>query len=58
VLDPDAGATSKGQCCDPLGTSTTLPACNAHYLINEFTAAAATITAEPTDSAQKNCGAK
>jgi hypothetical protein len=58
ALDPDAGATSKGQCCDPLGTSTTLPACNAHYLINEFTAAAATITAEPTDSAQKNCGAK
>jgi hypothetical protein len=58
VLDPDAGATTLGQCCDPLGMSTTLPACNAHRLINEFTAAAATITTTPTDTLQKNCSAK
>jgi hypothetical protein len=58
VLDPDMGATTLGQCCDPLGTSTTLPACNAHRLINEFTAAAATITPTPTDTLQKNCAVK
>jgi len=58
VLDPDKGATSVGQCCDALGKSTTLPACNSYHLIQEFTAAAAEITTDPTDMKQENCSAK
>jgi hypothetical protein len=37
------GVTTKGQCCDPLGMSTTLPACNAYRLVQDFVAAAAEI---------------
>jgi hypothetical protein len=47
ALDPDMGATSLGQCCDPLGASTTLPACNAYRTVGKFVAAAAEITDEP-----------
>jgi hypothetical protein len=55
VLDPDQGATPEGQCCDPLGQSTTLPACNAHMLVNDFVAAAVDITDAPADSLQADC---
>jgi hypothetical protein len=55
VLDPMAGATSKGQCCDPMGTSTTLPACNAYRLVQSYTAAAAEITDERADTLQPKC---
>ncbi len=53
--DPDMGVTTKGQCCDPLGTSTTLPACNAYRLIQAFTLAAATITDDQKHDLQPNC---
>jgi hypothetical protein len=56
--DPDKGVTDNGQCCDPLGKSTTLPACNAHHLVIEFVAAAAKITKTPTDKLQQNCALK
>jgi hypothetical protein len=59
VLDPDKGATSQGQCCDPLGMGKDgLPACNAYMLRNEFVAAASDITDNPTDQIQQNCTAK
>jgi hypothetical protein len=54
-LDPAKGATSLGQCCDPLGESKTLPACNAYFLRNEYVAAAAEITDKPADSLPPNC---
>jgi hypothetical protein len=55
ALDPDKGATSEGQCCDPLGTSTTLPKCNAYRLLSDFVAAAAEITDEPVNQLQQAC---
>jgi hypothetical protein len=55
VLDPDAGETSRGQCCDPLGVSATLPACNAYRLIQAYVAAAAEITDEPVHTLQQQC---
>jgi len=55
VLDPDKGATSEGQCCDPLAVSTTLPACNAYRLISEIVAGAVKITDAPADKLQPNC---
>jgi hypothetical protein len=58
VQDPPDMGTTKGQCCDPLGKSTTLPACNAHRLIQEFVASAAEITTAPTDKLQTNCSAQ
>ena len=54
-LDPDQGATSDGQCCDPLGQSATLPACNAYRTVQVFVAAAAEITDEPRDSIPSTC---
>ena len=57
-LDPGAGATTTGQCCDPLGdadAANTLPACNAYRLVQKFVAAAAEITDAPTNELQKNC---
>jgi hypothetical protein len=58
VLDPDKGATSYGQCCDALGKSATLPACNSYHLVNEFVASAAEITTAPSDKPQENCSMK
>lgn len=55
TLDPDKGATSEGQCCDPLGKSTTLPACNSWVNILDFVAAAAEITDNTVDEVQQNC---
>jgi len=55
VLDPDNGATSEGQCCDPLGQSTTLPACNAWLLRQDYVAAAAEITDEPSNELPAAC---
>jgi len=55
VLDPAMGATSEGQCCDPLGVSATLPACNSYRLVNAFVAAAVDITDEPINEGQKDC---
>jgi hypothetical protein len=56
VLDPDAGpSVSKGQCCDPLGQSTTLPACNAFRLIQDYVAAAAEITDDRKNALQPKC---
>jgi hypothetical protein len=55
ALDPDLGATSEGQCCDPLGQSPTLPACNAWLLRQDYTAAAAEITDEPTNLLPTAC---
>jgi hypothetical protein len=57
-LDPDKGATSDGQCCDPLGKSTTLPACNAYRTVGVFVAASAEITDAPIDKLAPNCFAK
>lgn len=47
-----------GQCCDPLGQSDTLPACNAFRLVNEFVAASAVITEELADEAIAACPAE
>jgi hypothetical protein len=59
ALDPDKGATSQGQCCDPMGQGKDgLPACNAYMLRNEFVAAAAEITDDRKDTLQTNCTAK
>jgi hypothetical protein len=55
ALDPDMGATSVGQCCDPLGKSTTLPACNAYRTVGKFVAAAAEITDAPRDTLPPVC---
>ena len=44
-----------GQCCDPLGQSTTLPACNAYRTVGKFVAAAAEITDEPRNSLPPVC---
>jgi hypothetical protein len=56
ALDPDKGATDNGQCCDPLGKKTDgLPDCNSYRLLEEAVAAAATITAKPSDKTQANC---
>lgn len=56
ALDPDMGATSKGQCCDPLGQSATLPACNAYRTVGVFAAAAADITDAPRNDLPPVCG--
>jgi hypothetical protein len=53
--DPDKGVTTVGQCCDPLGKSTTLPACNAYRVINEFVAAASEITDDLKSQVQQGC---
>jgi hypothetical protein len=56
VLDPDKGATTEGQCCDPLGEMKDgLPACNSYRLISDFVAAAADITDAPTTKVQQKC---
>ncbi len=55
ALDPDMGATSEGQCCDPLGQSTTLPACNAYRTVQKFVAAAAEISDAPRNSLPPVC---
>lgn len=55
ALNPATGAKSEGQCCDPLGESTTLPACNAYFLRNKFAAAGAEITDDAKNEAQPNC---
>jgi hypothetical protein len=54
VQDPAAGGMV-GQCCDALGTSTTLPACNAYRLIQSYVAAAAEITDDPSNDIQRKC---
>jgi hypothetical protein len=54
LADPATGA-SPGQCCDPMGVSTTLPACNAYRLIQDFVAAAAEITDEERTGVQPDC---
>jgi hypothetical protein len=54
-LDPDMGATSEGQCCDPLGLSMTLPKCNAYRTLGKFVAAAAEITDTPRDTLPPVC---
>ncbi len=54
-LDPMKGATTEGQCCDPMGTSTTLPACNSYFLRNEFVAGAVQITDDLKDELQPDC---
>jgi RES domain-containing protein len=54
VADPASGA-SPGQCCDPMGESTTIPPCNAYRLIQDFVAAAAEITDEERTGVQPDC---
>ena len=55
-LDPDKGATSEGQCCDPLAKGTNgLPACNAYRVDSDVAAAAVEITDEPAQQIQQNC---
>ena len=51
--DPDTG--TRGQCCDPLGMSTTLPACNAYRLVQDYVAVAAEITDTLADKVQQKC---
>jgi hypothetical protein len=56
VLDPDNGATSEGQCCDPLAKNTNgLPACNAYRVESDVAAAAVEITDAPAQQIQQNC---
>jgi hypothetical protein len=55
ALDPDKGATSDGQCCDPMGKSASLPPCNAYRTVGKFVAAAAEITDAPLDSLPPKC---
>jgi hypothetical protein len=55
ALDPDMGATSVGQCCDPLGQSQTLPACNAYRTVGKFVAAASEITDNPRNTLPPVC---
>jgi hypothetical protein len=55
ALDPDKGATTEGQCCDPLATGGALPACNAYRLVSDFVASDADITDEPSGKLQPNC---
>jgi hypothetical protein len=60
VLDPDKGATSEGQCCDPMALFGTtgaggLPACNSYRLTSDFVAAAAEITDAPANELQPDC---
>jgi hypothetical protein len=58
AVDPDKGASSEGQCCDPLGKGQGgLPACNAYMLRNDFVAAAADITDDRKDVLQPDCNA-
>ena len=57
-LDPDKGATSNGQCCDPLGKSDTLPACNAFRIVENVVLSAVEITDKPYQGTQKNCMAQ
>ncbi len=59
VLDPDKGATSDGQCCDPLGGGADgLPACNAFRLEFDFAAGAVDITDDPSSKVQPACPAE
>jgi hypothetical protein len=53
--NPDVGVTTTGQCCDALGTSTTLPPCNSYRTVGKFVAAAAEITDEPRNSLPPVC---
>lgn len=53
--DSEAGETAAFQCCDPLGQSAALPACNAYRLVQAFVAAAAEITDEPVQELQRQC---
>jgi hypothetical protein len=55
ALDPDMGATSKGQCCDPMGASATLPACNAYRTVQVYVAGAAEITDDPINKLPPVC---
>jgi hypothetical protein len=57
VLDPDQGATSLGQCCNPMGDAAPndLPACNAWMLNLEYVLAATEITEEQTDLLPQSC---
>ena len=52
----DIGDGNRGQCCDPLGKSTTLPACNAYRLVQDYVAVAAEITETLADKVQQKCG--
>lgn len=45
----------QGQCCDPLGQSDDLPACNAFRIVNSFASSAAEITTEPANKLQPVC---
>lgn len=49
------GDLDGGQCCDPLGMSSTLPKCNAYRIVNEFSGAAAEITDDPKSDLQPVC---
>jgi hypothetical protein len=56
TLDPDMGATSKGQCCDPMGMGADgLPACNAFRMVSQYAAAAAEITEQPRTGVPDKC---
>jgi hypothetical protein len=53
--NPDMGVTTTGQCCDALGQSTSLPACNAYRTVGKFVAASAEITDDPRDDLPPVC---
>jgi hypothetical protein len=52
---PDIGDGNRGQCCDPLGKSMQLPACNAYRLIQDYVAVAAEISDTLADKVQQKC---
>lgn len=56
-LDSDVNPfVSKGQCCDPMGTSESgLPACNAFRVVYEYAAGAVEITADPKSDLAPIC---
>lgn len=50
-----ADAGDEGPCCDPLGASTSLPACNAYRALQDYTAYAAEITRTPAAELGTGC---
>jgi len=51
----DATGDVEGQCCDPLGASDTLPACNAWRTLNDYTLASAVVREDVSDEVFRSC---
>ena len=51
----DIGDGNRGQCCDPLGMSMQLPACNAYRLVQDYVAVAAEISDTLAGEVKQKC---